>query len=133
MKFLLDTNAVIALMKGAPGFIRRLRRHRPADFGLPSVVFHELVFGACNSARADENLKRVEALAFEVLGFERDDARCAGSIRAALRAKGEPIGPYDVLIAGQALSRGLKLVSGNVREFARVDGLEVQDWSIGEG
>lgn len=128
MKFLLDTNAVIALLKGQPAFLSRLRRHEPADFGLPAVVLHELYYGAYKSQRRAANLARIEALRFEIVAVEAEDARRAGEIRAALAAAGMPIGPYDVLIAGQALVRGLILVTGNLGEFARVKGLRMEDW-----
>jgi len=63
-----------------------------------------------------------------VAAFEREDARAAGAVRAALATAGAEIGPYDVLIAGQALARGAVLVTHNVREFGRVEGLRVEDW-----
>ncbi|SOE68609.1 tRNA(fMet)-specific endonuclease VapC [Burkholderia sp. D7] len=128
MKYLLDTNAVIALMKGNTGFLTRLRQHQPRDFAMPSIVAHELYFGAYKSLRAAANLRRVEALQFEILDFDPEDARRAGEVRAQLASAGTPIGPYDVLIAGQALARSLTLVTHNVREFQRVSGLSVEDW-----
>lgn len=128
MRFLLDSNAVIALLKGDAGFLARLRRHRPEDFGIPAVVAHELYFGAYRGRRTAENLDRVEALRFEVVEFDREDARRAGELRARLAAAGTPIGPDDVLIAGQALARGLTVVTHNMREFRRVPGLAVEDW-----
>jgi tRNA(fMet)-specific endonuclease VapC len=63
-----------------------------------------------------------------LLPFTVEDARAAGALRAALRRRGRPIGPYDVLLAGSALARGLVLVTGNAREFGRVTGLLVDDW-----
>jgi tRNA(fMet)-specific endonuclease VapC len=128
MKYLLDTNAVIAILKGDPFVLSQLRARQPADFGLPSIVAHELYYGAFKSQRVDANLARVEGLQFEVLPFDTEDAQHAGEIRAQLAAAGTPIGPYDVLIAGQARARELVLVTHNVREFARVDGLKVEDW-----
>ena len=128
MKFLLDGNAVIAMLKGHAPMLERLRRHRPDDFGIPAIVMHELVFGACNSRRAADNLARIDALPFEVVAFGREDAERAGAIRAHLAAAGTPIGPYDVLIAGQALARGLAVVTHNTREFRRVPGLAGEDW-----
>lgn len=73
-------------------------------------------------------MARVEALQFEGVSFDAEDARHAGAIRAHLTAAGTPIGPYDALIAGQARARRLVLVTHNVREFARVPGLQVEDW-----
>ena len=128
MKFLLDSNAVIALMKGHPGFLARLRQHQPRDFGISAIVAHELFYGAYKGQHAAENLARVDALQFEVLDFDREDARQAGELRARLTAAGTPIGAYDVLIAGQALARALTLVTHNTGEFQRVPGLRVEDW-----
>jgi len=128
VKFLLDTNAVIAVLKGNEALIAKLKQHQPADFGMSSIVSHELVFGAYNSQRIDQNLQVVEALQFDVLEFSKSDARAAGKIRAALKEQGSPIGPYDVLIAGQAVARSLILVTNNMKEFSRVQGLSVEDW-----
>ncbi|MEW6561006.1 MAG: type II toxin-antitoxin system VapC family toxin [Pseudomonadota bacterium] len=129
MLFLLDTNAVIALLNAQGGLVsQRIRQYRPADIGLPSIVMHELYFGAFRSQRIERDLALVDRLRFEVLPFDQDDARRAGEIRAALAAQGTPIGGYDVLIAGQASARGLTLVSRNVREFARVESLRVENW-----
>lgn len=124
MKYLLDTNAVIAMLKGDAYFHSRLRQHHPQDFGIPVIVAHELFFGAYKSQRTDDNLARVDALQFEVLEFDREDARQAGELRAALAARGT-----DVLIAGQALARSLILVTHNVREFQRIAQLRVEDWT----
>lgn len=128
MKYLLDSNAVIALLKGHAGFLARLRRYQPQDFGIPAIVAHELFYGAYKGQRAGENLSRVDALRFEVVEFGREDARQAGELRARLAAAGTPIGPYDVLIAGQALARALTLVTHNTREFRRVPDLRIEDW-----
>lgn len=130
MKYLLDTNAVISMLKGHQMLSQRLREHVPADFGLPAVVAHELFYGAYRSQRRAENLAVVEALQFEVLELDKEDARQAGEIRAVLATKGRPIGPCDVLIAGQTKARGLTLITHNTSEFARVDGLEIEDWEI---
>ena len=128
MRYLLDTNAIIALLKSQPRLLARLHRHRPQDIGLPVIVLHELLYGAYKSQRVVENLARVDALQFEVLDFDQEDARRAAEIRAVLGAAGAQIGSYDVLIAGQALERGLILVTRNVGEFSRVEGLQVEDW-----
>ena len=124
MRFLLDANAVIGLLGGNAG----VRRHSPQDFGIPAVVAHELYYGAYRSAKQAQNLALLDSLRLEVLGFDKEDAQAAGKVRAMLAASGTPIGPYDVLIAGQALARGLVLVTHNVGEFSRVAGLQVEDW-----
>ncbi len=97
---------------------------------MSAIVAHELFYGAYKGHRTAENLARLEALRFEVLYFDREDARHAGEIRALLAAAGAPIGSYDVLIAGQAVARGLTLVSHNVREFQRVSALYLEDWEL---
>lgn len=128
--YLLDTNAVIAVLKGTPSLLSGLRARSPGDFFLSSIVAHELYYGAYRSQRTVENLARVDGLRFEVLEFDRDDGRCAGEIRARLAAAGQPIGPYDVLIAGQALSRSLTLITRNAGEFGRVPGLRIENWEV---
>ena len=129
MRYLFDANAVIALLRDPGGALaQRARQHRPSDIGLPAVAVYELYFGAFKSQRRAHNLAIVDGLQFEVVPFDKEDARQAGEIRAALEALGTPIGPYDVLIAGQACARGLVLVSRNLREFQRVGGLTVENW-----
>jgi len=128
VRYLLDTKAVIQIVKGHRGVVARLTQVQPGECGVSAIVMHELFYGAYKGARREENLRRVEAMRFEVLAFDTEDARCAGEIRAGLAMGGTPIGPYDVLIAGQAVSRGLVLVTHNVREFSRVTGLRLEDW-----
>lgn len=128
MKFLLDTNAIIALLKGNERLHSRLRRHQPKDFAISAIVAHELFYGAYKSQRAVQNVGLVESLQFPALEFDLDDARYAGELRAKLARAGSPIGPYDVLVAGQALARSLTLITRNVREFQRVEGLSVENW-----
>jgi tRNA(fMet)-specific endonuclease VapC len=130
MRFLLDTNAVIGLLKSTSSpLAEAVRRLSPADIGLSAIVVHELYFGAYKSARRDQNIGRLDALRFEIIPFDREDAVASGAIRAALGESGTPIGPFDVLIAGQALCRGLVLVTANTREFSRVEGLSIENWS----
>ena len=75
-----------------------------------------------------QTLTRIDALRFEVIEFDKEDARQAGEVRAWLAAQGQPIGPYDVLIAGQARARNLTLITHNTNEFGRVPGLRLDDW-----
>lgn len=129
---LLDTNAVIALIgRRSDVLVKRVLKSVEGTIGLPSIVTHELYFGAHKSAKVQHNLETLRLLFanFPVLEFDQRDAFTAGEIRALLAAKGTPIGPYDVLIAGQARARGLVLVTNNIGEFDRVDGLRVEDWS----
>ena len=129
MRYLLDANAVIALLNDTTSPIaRRIRRYAPRDIGVPAVVIHELYYGAFKSQRVEKNVTRVNALQFPVVEFDLEDAWQAGEVRAHLASKGTPIGPYDVLIAGQAKARKLTLVTHNTTEFQRVPGLKVEDW-----
>ena len=131
MGYLLDTNAVIAVLNAPAGDVaKRLRRKKLVSVSISAVVLHELYFGAFRSVRVSHNVATVDGLAFNVLALDRDDARAAGEVRAALQALGTPIGPYDILIAGQALSRRLTLVTHNVGEFSRVAKLKVEDWQL---
>ena len=129
MRYLLDTNAAIALTNQSnENLARRVRRLAERDIAISSIVMQELYFGAYKSRQQAQNLAVADALQFEVIEFDRDDARQAGEIRAFLRRQGTPIGPYDVLIAGQAVARNVTLVTRNIQEFARVPRLQVENW-----
>jgi tRNA(fMet)-specific endonuclease VapC len=129
MRYLLDSNAVIAMLRSASsGPAQRARREILSDLATSSVVAQELFYGAFKSQRPAPNLAVFDVLQFTVIEFDRDDARKAGEIRALLAAQGRTIDPYDVLIAGQAVARDLILVTHNVREFSRVPGLQIEDW-----
>jgi tRNA(fMet)-specific endonuclease VapC len=130
VRYLLDTNIVIRLLNSDPTVTRRIRRHDRSDLGLPIMVMHELYFGAFKSRRVERNIGFLQGLDFEILDFQLEDAITAGEIRAALNARGTPIGPLDLLIAGQAVARDLTLVSNNLREFRRIDQLRVEDWQV---
>ena len=131
MRYLLDTNSVIALLNDRESRTsKRARSHKPADVGISAIVAHELYYGAFKSQRAVANVALVDELQFEVVEFDKEDARQAGEVRAMLATLGTPIGPYDVLISGQAKSRNLVLVSSNTNEFGRVPGLRTENWEI---
>ncbi len=128
-RYLLDANAIIVLLNDTTSnAARRVRREQPNDVAIPAIVAHELFYGAFKSRRAAQNVALIDALQFVVLEFDKEDARQAGAIRALLASKGTPIGPYDVLIAGQAVARNLILVTHNTQEFGRVPGLRFEDW-----
>jgi tRNA(fMet)-specific endonuclease VapC len=129
MKYLLDTNTLIEILndrRSKPS--KKLRRHDPGDVVTSSIVVHELYFGAFKSGRPIDNVARLDELQVPTLPLDREDARSAGEIRAVLKKAGTPIGPYDILIAGQAFARNLILVTNNTREFARIGGLQIEDW-----
>jgi tRNA(fMet)-specific endonuclease VapC len=129
-EFLLDTNAVVSLLTTtASPLSERVRARAPNTLAASSITAFELYFGAFKSARIEENVSKLDTLGLDIIPFNAEDGREAGRLRAQLRAKGTPIGPYDVLIAGQALARNLILVTNNVREFRRVPNLRVEDWA----
>jgi tRNA(fMet)-specific endonuclease VapC len=135
VSYSLDTNVCIALINGTSNKVRR-RYFKAAGGGvlpvISSIVAHELWYGVAKSGRAAQNANRLATFlnrAVDVLDYTEQDARAAGEIRAELERSGVRIGEYDTLIAGQAFSRNLILVTANTREFARVKGLVVEDWS----
>ncbi len=130
MRYLLDANAVIALFQNqSPPLDQRVRECQVTDIGLSVIVAYELFYGAFKSQRQEHNLQRVEQIGFPLVPFDWAAARSAGEIRALLAQEGQPIGPYDTLIAGQALSRNLVLVTSNIKEFTRVPKLVCEDWT----
>ncbi len=134
-RYLLDTNACIALINGAPGEVRRRFQRalaRQATILLSSVVAFELWYGVAKNRHKEFNAQRLGTFfagPLEWTPFDDQDAREAGTLRAELEATGRPIGAYDVLLAGQARRLGVTLVTSNVREFERVAGLRWEDWA----
>jgi tRNA(fMet)-specific endonuclease VapC len=129
MRYLLDANAVMALLNDTTSRLaQRVRRENPNEIAISAIVAHELFYGAFKSRRAPHNVALVDALHFAVVEFDKEDARQAGQVRAFLAGRGTPIGPYDVLIAGQAIARSLTLVTHNSNEFGRVPRLRIEDW-----
>lgn len=111
----------------------RIERCAPSiAIHISSIVLFGLWFGVYKSKLVERNKQRLADLIserFTLLEFSSEDAEAAGQIRAVLEARKQPIGPYDTLIAGQALARGLTLVTANHREFACVEGLQWEDWA----
>jgi tRNA(fMet)-specific endonuclease VapC len=132
----LDTNVVIVALNQPLSPLRaRLNRALVGDVPvtISSIVLFELWYGVAKGERRSHNTARImDFLAgpIKILNFDAEDARESGDIRAALARAGTPIGPYDVLIAAQARRRGAILVTANKNEFARVPGLQTQDWTI---
>jgi tRNA(fMet)-specific endonuclease VapC len=132
---LLDTTTCIALFDRRPGPVRERHDEVLLEGGtlfVPSIVLFELSFGVARSTYQFENQRRLKHFlsgSVSVLDFNGNDAESAGILRQTLSARKQPIGPYDTPIAGQALARGLTLVTANVREFSRVEGLKWEDWS----
>ncbi len=136
MSYLLDTNAVIGLLTNRPPTVReRLRRisPTPVPLGISSIVLFELWYGVARSRHRAENTERLRGFMsghVAIVGFGEEDAVIAGDLRAELGRAGTPIGPYDLLIAAQAVRSGSTLVTANVTEFRRVPGLAWEDWTV---
>ena len=133
MRYLLDTDICIYIAKQRPASVQsRLRRLQPGDVGMSVITFLELVYGSCKSQQFEANLKRIEQLRalIPALPLDGDAAIHYGRLRTELGKEGSPIGAYDLLIAAHALSEDLTLVTNNVREFSRVEGLRVENWAL---
>ncbi len=133
--YLLDTNACIAVLNGKPLPVRT-RLQKEFDGGakvfVSAIVAFELWYGVAKSARPEANARLLTTFfagPLNLLPFEEEDARVAGTVRARLEAAGKPIGAYDLLIAGQALRHELTLVTANLREFGRIKDLKWEDWA----
>jgi tRNA(fMet)-specific endonuclease VapC len=134
---LLDTNTCIHIIRRRhPDVLRRLESHDVGDVGVSSITVAELRFGAEKSARPSQNHEALDRflIPLEIAGFDGSAASAYGRVRRALlEARGTPIGPLDTLIAAHAVSLHTTLATNNVREFGRVPGLEVEDWTVGTG
>lgn len=129
MKYLLDTNTVIAILNDAKARpANTLRTKAPTDVFISSIIEHELYYGAFKSAHVQKNKSKLDSMLLTILDFDKEDAIHSGEIRAKLAQQGTPIEPLDVLVAGQALSRDLILVTRNVREFGRIAELKLENW-----
>ncbi|MBF6042516.1 tRNA(fMet)-specific endonuclease VapC [Pseudomonas sp. P154a] len=130
IKFMLDTNICIFTIKNKPQIVREAFNLHDGQLCISAVTLMELIYGAEKSAAPEKNLAVVESFAarLEVLPFDNDAAAHTGMIRSELARAGTPIVPYDSMISGHARSRGLIVVTNNLREFERVPGLRVEDW-----
>lgn len=131
MRYLLDTNVCVDYLNGRfPSVVRRIQASRVEDLCVSSVVAAELRYGADRSKRRLRNHRTLDTLLAELrcLPFDEAAARIFGKVRSRLEANGKPIGPYDMQIAAHAISVGVTLVTDNVDEFARVRGLEIENW-----
>jgi tRNA(fMet)-specific endonuclease VapC len=130
--YLLDTNiCIFAINKKTPQLINTINKKSKHDIYISSLTIAELEFGVENSQYVEKN--RVALLKFislfRILPFDDEDAVCYGKLKTKLKKKGEIIGPIDMLLAAQALSKDLIFVTNNADEFSRVDGLKIEDWS----
>ena len=132
MRYMLDTNIYIYAIKHKPEKVfNKLQEVDPEDVCVSSVTYAELVHGVEKSAAVEKNRLALFMLLanIEIKNFDTDAADCYGKIRADLEKKGTPIGPLDMMIAGHAQSLDLTIVTNNVKEFARVDNLKIENWT----
>lgn len=127
---LLDTNLLIHYLKGNEPATARIKAASPAEVGVPSVVAYELEYGTLkiSSPRRRAVLDRVIS-ALNHAPFDLGAAREAARIRHDLELRGQVIGPMDLMIAGTAVSRGYVLATNNTKEFSRIKGLRLEDWT----
>ena len=131
MKLMLDTNVCIYLIKEHPASaLERFGSHPVGDIGLSVITLAELEYGVSKSSRPARNRQALEQFIspLEVAPFDRRATAVYGKLRTTLEKKGQAIGSMDLLIAAQALSLEVQLITHNLREFARVPGLRVEDW-----
>ena len=129
MRYLLDTDSVSFALRGAGDVGARIREHKPSDLSISAITVAELRYGADRKrSRRLHALIDVFTAAVEVRAFDEDAARAFGRIGSALADRGTPIGQLDVLIAAHAIALRCTLVTNNVRHFARVPGLSVENW-----
>lgn len=132
LKYMLDTNICIFTIKNKPDSVRQAFNSYPGQLCISTVTAMELIYGAEKSASPAHNQSVVEGFLarLDVLDYDRAAAANTGQLRAELAQIGTPIGPYDGMIAGHARSQGLVLVTNNTREFSRVPGLRLADWTV---
>ena len=131
MKYLLDTNICIALIRQKPQtLIQQLTSHEPGDVGISSITLAELFHGVEKSAQPEQNMSALEQFLLPLVlsDFDQNAALAYGKIRAELERKGQLIGSMDMLIAAHAMSLDAIVVTSNLQEFQRVKGLVVEDW-----
>ena len=130
MKYILDTNTCIFIIKKDENVLSHLKNIDFKEICISSITLSELEYGVAKSMHSEKNQKALDAFVynFSILPFDRDAAHEYGKIRADLEKIGNPIGGMDMLIAAHAKSQKLILVTNNTKEFIRVDGLNIEDW-----
>ncbi len=127
---LLDTNTLIHYLRGHPAVVARLQSAPPRQIAIPSLVGYEIEYGTLKTGSQRRRAIIAQLLAgIQEIPFDREAALESARIRIDLEARGLPIGPIDLLIAGTAVSRGAVLVTNNTKEFSRIKGLRLSDWT----
>jgi len=128
--FLLDTNTIIYFFKDIGNVAASILAQSPQDIAIPVISLYELEVGIAKSTSPAKRKKQLNTFASQVniFQFGPKEARVAAGIRAELEKRGTPIGPYDILIAGTAVSTNSILITNNKKEFARIDRLRIDNW-----
>jgi tRNA(fMet)-specific endonuclease VapC len=129
--YLLDTNICIYIINSNPKqVVERVKKLKPHQIKLSAVSIGELEYGVSKSRHREKNRKALIgfASAFDIIDFNDSDAEVYGLIRAELEKQGQIIGPYDMQIAAQAITRDLILVTNNTAEFSRILTLKLENW-----
>lgn len=133
MIYCLDTNICIYSLKGKyPSIATHMRKKIPTEIKIPSMVEAELLLGAQKSQNTSATLDKAQKFLapFEILPFDHEAAEIYSEIRAKLEQEGKIIGPNDLIIAATVLAHHSTLVTHNVKEFSRISGLKIQDWTV---
>ena len=133
MKLLLDTNICIFIIKRRPAAVlERFREYEIGDLGISSITLSELRYGVVKSEHREKNARALDEFTtpLEIIPFDENAALAYGEIRATLESAGMVIGSMDMLIAAQAVALSIPLVTNNTREFQRVRGLNILDWTV---
>jgi tRNA(fMet)-specific endonuclease VapC len=133
MKYLLDTNICIYLIKQNPNkVLKHFKSHAVGDIGISSITLAELRYGVSKSLHVEKNRQALDEfiLPLEIAGFDEQAAGEYGFIRAELEKIGKPIGSMDMLIGAHALALGVTLVTNDTKEFKQIKSLKIADWTI---
>ena len=132
MKYLVDTNILIFLCNSKSKKLEaKFKKHHPEEFFVSSITVGELIYGVNKSQQKRKNLEAIIKILspFKVIDFDSRDAWEYGEIRANLESKGKSIGGNDIMIAAQVKRRGLIMLTNNTKEYKRVSGIKVEDWT----
>jgi tRNA(fMet)-specific endonuclease VapC len=134
MKYMLDTNIIIKLSKGLSDNVKMKVNKNLGDMAISSITLAELVYGNHKASKkmfSQNTLSLMKTIApFTVLPYDDSCVNAYGEIRADLESRGMMIGAMDLLIASHAKSLDMTVVTNNIREFQRVKGLKIEDWSL---
>jgi len=131
MKYCLDTCVISDFVKGHKNVQAILKQHKPCDLAISAVTLMEIEYGLALNLQRKKKIQPIITVLLEsisIIPYQQQAAETTAQIRAQLKQQGKPIGPYDIMIAGTALSQNLIMVTSNTKEFDRIIGLKLEDW-----